>query len=45
MLRSVGLGIAVENAHEDVKKIADILVSSNNFSGVSEAINNFAIRR
>ena len=38
MLKCAGMGIAVANATEDVKQVADVIVASNNESGVAEAI-------
>jgi Cof subfamily protein (haloacid dehalogenase superfamily) len=38
MLSFAGMGIAVANATEDVKQVADVMVASNNEDGVAEAI-------
>ena len=41
MIRNAGLGIAVANAKERIKKEADFVTLSNNESGVAYAINKF----
>ena len=41
MIRNAGLGIAVANAKEKIKKEADFVTLSNNESGVAYAINKF----
>jgi Cof subfamily protein (haloacid dehalogenase superfamily) len=38
MIKAAGLGVAVENAHEEVKKNADYITRSNNEDGVAEVI-------
>jgi len=44
MLKSVGLGVAMENARENVKKEADVtLENCNNNHGVMEAVNRFLL--
>lgn len=43
-VEEAGIGIAVENAAETVKKNADALVSSNQRCGVAEAINKYAFK-
>jgi len=44
MLRQAGIGVAVANAVSDAKKAADHIVSTNNKSGVAQAIRNFALK-
>lgn len=44
MIKSAGLGIAVGNASESIKKEADFTTLSNNESGVAYAINKFIFR-
>jgi Cof subfamily protein (haloacid dehalogenase superfamily) len=39
MLEWAGIGVAVSNASDQVKKSADLLVAENNNNGVAEAIN------
>ena len=41
MIRFAGLGIAMGNAQEPVKKAADYITLSNEEDGVAEAINKF----
>ena len=41
MLRMAGLGVAMDNAQEPVKKAADYITGSNNDSGVASAIRRF----
>jgi len=41
MIRNAGLGIAVANAQEDIKRAADYVTLSNNDGGVAYAINKF----
>lgn len=43
MLRTAGLGIAMENAPEDIKKSADFVTASNNDDGVALAIQKFIL--
>lgn len=38
MIKTAGLGIAVENAHDDVKKAADFITRSNDEEGVAEVL-------
>ncbi len=45
MLRMVGLGVAMGNAHDSVKAAADFVVGSNETAGVAEAIERFVTRR
>lgn len=44
MLRAAGLGIAMENAEEQVKAAADYTTSDNNSGGVGAAIEKFILR-
>lgn len=41
MIKFAGLGIAMGNAQEPVKKAADYITSSNEEDGVAEAIHKF----
>lgn len=41
MIQFAGVGVAMENAPEDVKKIANFVTSSNNNQGVKKAIETF----
>lgn len=43
MLKAVGFGVAVENAMEEVKKIADYVTDTNENNGVAKAIEKFAL--
>ncbi|SHF04510.1 Cof-type HAD-IIB family hydrolase [Clostridium fallax] len=40
MLKKAGLGVAMGNAENEIKEIADIVTEKNNNHGVAEAINN-----
>ncbi|MEM9952659.1 MAG: HAD family hydrolase [Chloroflexota bacterium] len=44
MLKTVGFGIAVKNASEKTKAVADEIVASNNDDGVAEAIERFVLK-
>lgn len=44
MLEYAGLGVAVENAPELVRTVADTSVASNTAAGVAEAVQRFALR-
>lgn len=44
MLRYAGWSFAMENGHQDVKKIARFLARSNNESGVTRAIRQYALQ-
>ncbi len=44
MLSTVGLGVAVENAHEELKKCADYTCKNKNVKGVIEAIERFYLK-
>lgn len=44
MLSFAGLGIAMENAKDDVKKFADDVTTSNNDDGVANAIEKYILR-
>ena len=41
MLQMVGLGVAMGNAHESVKAVAEVVVGTNEAAGVAEAIEKF----
>src|SRR5699024_10638252 len=43
MLREVGLGVAVENAQEEILDIASVVTASNNDDGVTKEIKNYAL--
>lgn len=43
MLEKVGFGVAMENATEDVKKVADYITKSNQEDGVAYAIEKFVL--
>ena len=43
MLRMVGLGVAMGNAHDSVKAAADVVVGINEAAGVAEAIERFVL--
>lgn len=43
MMEMVGLGVAMGNAHPRVKEVADVVVGSNEESGVAEAIERFVL--
>ncbi|ACB85599.1 Cof-type HAD-IIB family hydrolase [Natranaerobius thermophilus] len=43
MIKTAGMGVAVENARSKVKDVADTIVSANDESGVSEAIERFVL--
>lgn len=44
MLGYAGLGVAMENAEEDVKKIANYIAPSNNDDGICEVIDKFMLQ-
>lgn len=43
ILEAAGLGVAMENATEEVKAVADIVTGSNENDGVAEAINQYVL--
>lgn len=43
MLREVGFGVAMENAEDDVKVVADYITAKNDENGVAKAIEQFAL--
>lgn len=43
MLKAVGLGVAMENAMEEVKQAADYITDTNENNGVAKAIEKFAL--
>lgn len=43
MISIVGLGVAMENAQPEVKKVADYITTDNNHDGVGNAIEKFAL--
>ena len=44
MLEFAGLGIAMENAKDDVKSFANDITTSNNHDGVANAIEKYILR-
>lgn len=44
MLREVGLGVAVENAQQEILDIAKVITTSNNEDGVAKAIEKYALK-
>ena len=44
MLKFAGLGVAMENASEDVKKVANVVTTSNNEDGVANAIEKYILK-
>ncbi|MGE4273063.1 MAG: Cof-type HAD-IIB family hydrolase [Desulfitobacterium sp.] len=45
MIRYAGLGVAMENAHQDVKDVAKVITSSNEEDGVAKAIEDYVLIR
>ena len=43
MLREVGFGVAMQNADEEVKEVADYVTGSNDEDGVAKAIARFVL--
>ncbi|NOK86046.1 MAG: hypothetical protein GFH27_549395n68 [Chloroflexi bacterium AL-W] len=43
MVQLAGIGVAVGNAHDDLKAVADYVVASNDEDGVAEAIERFVL--
>jgi Cof subfamily protein (haloacid dehalogenase superfamily) len=43
MIRAAGLGVAVANAHPDVKRIADLITDSNDDDGVAKVIEEYLL--
>lgn len=43
MVDYAGLGVAMENATENIKKAADVITASNDENGVAEAINKYVL--
>ena len=43
MLKLAGLGVAMENAPEDVKECANVVTATNNHNGVSKAIEKYVL--
>jgi hydroxymethylpyrimidine pyrophosphatase-like HAD family hydrolase len=43
MLQSVGLGVAMGNAVEEVKACADLVIGSNTESGIAEIVNKYFV--
>ena len=41
MIREAGLGVAVANAHPDVKQVADMITDSNDDDGVAKVIEQY----
>lgn len=44
MILYAGIGVAVENAHPEIKKIADYITSSNKEDGVAKALEKFVFK-
>lgn len=45
MLQLAGIGVAVGNAHESLKKVADYVVGTNDADGVAEAVERFVLKK
>ena len=45
MIEFAGLGVAMENAKQEVKDIADFITKSNNDDGVAFAIEKFILEK
>lgn len=45
MLQLAGIGIAVGNAHESLKQVADYVVGANDTDGVAEAVERFVLKK
>lgn len=43
MIKTAGIGVAMENAFEEVKKVADFITTSNEQDGVANAIKRFIL--
>ncbi len=43
MLKLAGIKVAMDNGNEDIRKVAKYIVSSNEFDGVAEAVERFAL--
>ena len=43
MLKFAGWGVAMKNAREDVKKVANVVTTSNNEDGVAKAIEKYIL--
>ena len=43
MIEAAGLGVAMENADDEVRQAADYITCSNNEDGVAKAIEKFAL--
>lgn len=43
MLTEAGMGVAVGNASENIKKIADVITGSNNEDGVASALEKYVL--
>lgn len=44
MIKAAGIGVAVGNAQEEIKEIADVIVESNNDHGVARAIERYVLK-
>ena len=44
MLKAVGFGVAMGNAEESVKAVADYVTDTNEEEGVAKAVEKFALR-
>jgi magnesium-transporting ATPase (P-type) len=45
MLQLAGIGVAMGNAHEKLKAVADYVVATNDEDGVAEAVERFALKK
>lgn len=45
MIKCAGLGVAMGNARESIKEIADFITTSNNEDGVANVINKFILNK
>ncbi len=45
MIKGAGLGVAMGNAHEKIKEVANFVTKDNNNSGVAHAINKFVLKK
>ena len=43
MIRAAGLGVAVQNAHPDLKRVADLITDSNDDDGVAKIIEEYLL--
>lgn len=45
LIEAAGLGVAMENADEDLKKVADVITDTNEADGVAKAIEKYIFRK